>query len=244
MKVLIVEDEELYADKMEMQLDKLGYEHLATVDNSDEALREIETTLPDLILMDVNINGEYDGIELADMIHQKEDIPIIFITSLEDDMTFRRAKRTNPVGFLTKPFNELQLQRSIELVVSQLEKKEEVKHKETKAPLEVFTTSHFFIKNRQKLEKVNFEDIVYLEADGRYTQIITKNKKYLIRKPLQELHSRLNTNQFVQSHRSFILNLKLVTSVDLFEMIINLDGFHVPLSKRLKEDFLKRLETI
>lgn len=244
MKILIVEDEELYADKMEMQLDKLGYEHLATVDNSEAALQEIEAQLPDLILMDVNINGEYDGIELADMIHQKEDIPIIFITSLEDDMTFRRAKRTNPVGFLTKPFNELQLQRSIELVVSQLEKKAVDAEKEENAPLEVFTSSHFFIKNRQKLEKVNFDDIVYLEADGRYTQIITKDKKYLIRKPLQELFKRLNAHQFVQSHRSFILNLKLVTSVDLFEMMIYLGGFHVPLSKRAKDDFLKRLEMI
>ena len=78
--VLIVEDEELYADKMEMQLEKLDYKHLGTVDNSKDALQLIDKDAPDLILMDINIQGEYDGIELADMIHKKSMIPIIFIT--------------------------------------------------------------------------------------------------------------------------------------------------------------------
>ena len=108
-----------------MQLDKLGYEHLATVDNSQMALAILENETPDLILMDVNIKGDYDGIELADKIHQKENIPILFITSLQDDMTFRRASRTNPVGFLTKPFSKVQLMRSMELVIKQLAENKE-----------------------------------------------------------------------------------------------------------------------
>ena len=191
--VLIVEDEQLYAHKMEMQLDKLGYEHLATVDNSQMALAILENETPDLILMDVNIKGDYDGIELADKIHQKENIPILFITSLQDDMTFRRASRTNPVGFLNKPFNELQLQRSLELIVNQLENESDDKQS-------IFSNSFLFIKNQQKLEKVYFKDIFYLEADGRYTKVITKDKKYLLRRSLQELINKFSNHQFIQTN--------------------------------------------
>lgn len=245
--ILIVEDEELYADKMEMQLDKLGYCHQATVDNSEAAFREIERNLPDLILMDVNIQGDYDGIELADKIHEKVLVPVIFITSLKDDMTFRRAKRTNPVAFLTKPFDEIQLQRTIELAISQLDKSSELESSNLadEELVEVFTQSHFFIKNRQKLEKVLFTDIIYIKADGRYTQIITQEKKYLIRKSFQEIQERLHPGQFVQSHRSYAVNLKMVSSVDLSEMVVYLGSQNqAPLSKRMKYDFLDRLETI
>lgn len=236
--VLIVEDEELYADKMEMQLDKLGYEHLDTVDNSQTALAILKDQTPDLILMDVNIQGDYDGIELADKIHQTQNIPVLFITSLQDDMTFRRASRTNPVGFLTKPFSEIQLRRSIELVIQQLSVNKEADEQT------IFTNNHFFIKSQQSLEKVTFNDIVYLEADGRYTKIITKKKKYLLRRSLQDLIKRLGQHQFAQTHRSYALNLSLVTNVDLFEYMVYLGDFHVPLSKRNKDEFLKRLEVI
>ncbi len=242
--VLIVEDEELYADKLEMLLDKCGYLHQATVDNSTAALVQIKQSPPDLILMDVNIEGEYDGIELADMIHKEIDIPILFITSLQDDMTFRRASRTNPVGFLEKPFTMTQMQRSIELVISKLDKSDKTITKSEETPNEVFSKDYFFIKNRNKLEKVRFSEIVYLEADGRYCQVFTEEKKYLLRMSLQRLRERLGVDKFVQTHRSFVVNLEKVSSVDLEDMVVHLGTFQVALSKRNREDFLRILEKI
>ncbi len=240
-KVLIVGDEELYADKLEMQLEKLEYEQLGTVDNSVDAL-----SLIDKQLMDVHIQGDYDGIELAGLIQQKKDIPIIFITSLKDDLTFKRASRTKPLAFLTKPFDELQLQRSIELAVIKLEPGNASTEKtaEDDKEVEVFTKSYFFVKHRQRLDKVLFEEIYYLEADGRYTQIITSTRKYLIRRPLQELIQRLPSGLFVQTHRSYVLNLSLVSSVDSQESVVYLGEVHVPLSRRNKDEFLSKLEQI
>jgi len=106
---------------LEMLVDKLNHKHIGTVDNSQDALTLLEKSIPDLILMDVHIQGEYDGIELAGLIHQQHPIPIIFITSLKDDLTFSRASRSNPVNFLVKPFDKLQLQRSIQLGVKKLQ---------------------------------------------------------------------------------------------------------------------------
>ena len=100
---MIVEDDELTASKMEMQIDKLGYELFKWVNNSESAILALSKAQPDLILMDINIEGEYDGIELTDMIHQQWAIPVIFISSLQDNYTFKRIKRTNPIAFIQKP---------------------------------------------------------------------------------------------------------------------------------------------
>jgi CheY-like chemotaxis protein len=124
-RIMIVEDDELTASKMEMQIDKLGHELFKWVKNSELAILALEQQQPDLILMDINIEGEYDGIELTDMIHQQWNIPIVFVSSLQDNYTFKRIKRTNPIAFIQKPFSAIQLQRTIELAVEQLQTTQE-----------------------------------------------------------------------------------------------------------------------
>ncbi|MFK7937333.1 MAG: LytR/AlgR family response regulator transcription factor [Saprospiraceae bacterium] len=246
-KILIVEDEELYADKLEMLVDKLDYQHLATVDNSRDAIAILEKELPDLILMDIYIYGEYDGIELVDIIQQNHSIPIIFITSLEDDLTFKRASRTNPVNFIVKPFNELQLQRTIELTVKKLDKKPSdtvINQATDEWENDFLFQNHFFIKTRQRLEKVAVESVLYLEADGHYCQVHTTEKKFLVRIASKELLKKMPLNLFVQTHRSFWVNLKRVDAVDLQDSVLNLGKKHVPLSKRNREMVLKKLDWV
>jgi len=239
MKVLIVEDEELYGDQLEMLIEKLEYELLGIVDNSVEALQIIEKTPPDLILMDIYIKGQYDGIELAARIHQDFDIPIIFITSLQDDLTFQRAARTNPIHFITKPFSDLQLQRSIELSIRNLAKQEE-ENWET----DLVFKNHLFIKVRHKLEKIAIEDILFVEADGRYCQICTEEKKYLVRLSLQELTGMLPAASFIQVHRSYLVNASKILNIDLQDSLVQIKQHQVPLSKRHRELLLKKLNWI
>lgn len=239
MKVLIVEDEELYGDQLEMLIEKLEYELVGIVDNSVEALQIIEKTPPDLILMDIYIKGQYDGIELAARIHQDFDIPIIFITSLQDDLTFKRAARTNPIHFITKPFSDLQLQRSIELSIRNLAKQEE-ENWET----DLVFKNHLFIKVRHKLEKISIEAILFVEADGRYCQICTEEKKYLVRLSLQELTGMLPAASFIQVHRSYLVNASKILNIDLQDSFVQIKQHQVPLSKRHRELLLKKLNWI
>ena len=249
-KILIVEDEELYADQLEMLVDKLGYEHLATLDNSQDALNCLKKELPDLILMDVHIRGEHDGIELAGLIQKDFPIPIIFITSLQDDLTFSRASRTNPLNFLVKPFNQLQLQRTIELTVKKLSSIaseipiEPTKKEEETWENDFFFKTHFFIKTRQRLEKVATNEVLFLEADGHYCQIHTEQKKFLVRIPMLELFKRLPKDLFLQTHRSFMINMGKVDSVDLSDSVIIIGEKQVPLSKRNRSMVLEKLNWI
>ncbi len=251
-KVLIIEDEALFADQLEMLIDKLGYELLGITDNSTAALQLMEVQVPDLILMDIHIRGKHDGIELADLIHQQKFIPIIFITSMQDDLTFARASRTNPVNFLLKPFNDIQLQRSIELTVQQLNQQttssesDKTTNKQTEAEWEndFLFADHFFIKTRQQLEKLAVNDVIYLEADGHYCRVHTHSKKFLVRMSMVELLKRLPAKDFVQTHRSYLVNINKVESVDLKENEVILAKHRIPLSKRNRDPFLKKLDWI
>lgn len=95
---------------------------------------------------------------------------------MQDDLTFKRAARTNPIHFITKPFSDLQLQRSIELSVRNLANAQEENWEN-----DLVFKDHLFIKVRHKLEKIAIDSILFVEADGRYCQICTEEKKYLVR---------------------------------------------------------------
>jgi DNA-binding LytR/AlgR family response regulator len=242
-KIMIVEDDELSASKMEMQIDKLGHELFGAVDNSDDAIAMLQTEQPNLILMDINIEGEYDGIELTDMIHQQWKIPVIFISSLQDDYTFRRLQRTNPVGFILKPFSEVQLKRTIQLVIEKLNTSTDKVFEITEDTAKK-SNDYIFIKRKKQLEKVKISDIFYIEADGKYAQIYMIDRKYLVRMSLKEVLIRLNSNQFIQTHRSFVVNMDKIKSVDLQDSVIILENMHVPISRREREMVLERLDTL
>jgi len=242
-KILVVEDEELTAGKIEMQIDKLGHVHYGTVNNAESALKILEKELPDLILMDVNIEGNYDGIELTDLIHSRWPVPVIFITSLHDDNTFRRITRTNPLGYIVKPFDEIQLQRSIELVINQLSNSSNGKPYEMSSN-ELLDKDHFFIRHGKKLEKLKIEEIFFLEADGRYCRIQMIEKKFLVQFPLKEMLDRLPEKRFIQTHRSFVVNINKIKAINLEEGVIILDNMHIPISRREKESVLKKINWI
>lgn len=242
-KIMIVEDEAIFADRLELLVEELGYEHLVTVDNSMAALAQMFTQPPDLILMDINIAGEMDGIQLAEKINEKQVTPIIFITSFRDKETFDRALTTGPIAFLLKPFDELQLQRSIELAVQQLAAPEQ--QTESKEWINDFVAGNFlFIKVRSKLVKVYVPDVYYGEADGQYSTLHTKDRKFVIRIGLGDLLGHFPTEQFLQTHRSYFVNLSRVEEVDLQDSVLSLGNYQVPISRRFKEHLVKRLPSL
>ena len=98
-KILIVEDEMIIAANISLQLTNLGYEVTGIIPRGEEALVHIEQNLPDIILMDINLKGDIDGVEIATLIQKSYKIPIIFLTANSDEVNFNRAKATNPYGF-------------------------------------------------------------------------------------------------------------------------------------------------
>lgn len=116
-RIFLVEDDDILAKTTEWRIQKLGYEFAGRAFRGKDAIRLIADLRPDVILMDINLNGEMDGIVVADIIRKDYGIPVIFLTSLMDRETIARAKLTGPNGYLTKPFDNKDLMTAIELAV-------------------------------------------------------------------------------------------------------------------------------
>ncbi len=117
-KILIVEDESIVAMALKDTLQSFGYTVVGTAIRGTDAIRLANETWPDLILMDIRIQGAMDGIETAERINAFYDIPVIFLTAYSDDGTLSRAIKTRSYGFLTKPFNERELYSNIEMAIN------------------------------------------------------------------------------------------------------------------------------
>jgi len=112
-KIVIVEDESIVALDIKKSLRKLGYTVTGRAKSGSEAIKKVEETCPDLVLMDVGIKGDMDGIETAKRIQAEFNIPIIYLTAHSDEATLKRAKLTKPAGYLIKPFEDRELHSTI-----------------------------------------------------------------------------------------------------------------------------------
>lgn len=116
-KVLVVEDESVVAMDLKDRLVDLGYSVPAFASSGEEAIRRVAKEQPDLVLMDVRLKGKMDGIEAAEVIRARFNIPVVYLTAFADDDTLRRAQVTAPFGYLVKPFEELQLHATIKMAL-------------------------------------------------------------------------------------------------------------------------------
>lgn len=239
LKILIVEDEMLIAANIAMQLESIGYEVVGIVPRGIEAVNSAKLDKPDLVLMDINLKGEMDGIETAIAMQKERKMPIIYLTANSDEAHFNRAKATNPYAFISKPFKKLDLQHAIELAAERiLQENSEVKAEMPKLIL----TDRIFVKQNDLMCKILIADILYLEADRNYCQVYTHDKNYLLVNTLKNMEDKLPTEAFQRVHRSFIVNINQVQEFNHNHLTVG--NKILPLSKELRADLVARLNTI
>ncbi len=181
-RILIVEDEAIIAMELESQLQGLGYEVTSIVDTGEKAIEKAESDKPDLILMDIRIKGEIDGIEAAEEIRNRFGIPVIFSTAYLDEERIERAKITMPFGYVLKPIQERDLKVTIEmaLYVSKVDKErgqaeEALRKSEEKANtlLNASTNTALLIEPDGTIVAIN--DLAAKAFGGEEKEIIGKN---------------------------------------------------------------------
>ncbi|UVD73421.1 histidine kinase dimerization/phosphoacceptor domain -containing protein [Leptospira borgpetersenii] len=131
-KILVVEDEIIVAVNLGQKLKKLGYELVGITSSGEEAIQKAEENHPDLVLMDINIEGNLDGIETAEVLRNRFHTPVIYLTAYADENTLDRAKKTQPLGYIVKPFESDQLRSSIEVALYKNEIEQRSKQTEEK----------------------------------------------------------------------------------------------------------------
>lgn len=115
MKILILEDEPVIAEDIAQILEKNEYTISSICYTKDEAIHELENNTPEMALLDIHLSKQYDGIDIANLIHEKYHIPFIFVTSYSDKQTLEKAKHTEPSSYIIKPFNEANICSAIEI---------------------------------------------------------------------------------------------------------------------------------
>src|SRR5579864_8599722 len=116
-RILIVEDERITAEDLRDILTDLGYTVTASVSSGEDAIARAEETAPDLALMDIRIKGDMDGTATARVLRERFNIPVVYLTAHADNATLARAKLAEPLGYITKPFQEAELHASIEIAL-------------------------------------------------------------------------------------------------------------------------------
>lgn len=116
-RALIVEDETLIAEELRERLSRLGFSVIAAVDSANEGIAIATKEHPDLVLMDIRLKGEKDGVQAAKEIRQQVDVPIVYLTAYSDRLTVDRVKQTEHDGYILKPFHRGDLQSTIEVAI-------------------------------------------------------------------------------------------------------------------------------
>jgi DNA-binding LytR/AlgR family response regulator len=242
-RILIVEDEMIIAANLSLQLTNLGYEVCGIIPRGEEALLHIRENPPDIILMDIQLKGEMDGIEVIRSMQREVNIPVIYLTANADDAHFSRAKETHPYAFISKPFKKLDLQRAIELTISQSESSNQLEKPQVVDGQSSYVLNEYlFVRNNNKLVKVDIKEIRYIEAERNYCRIYANDKEYLLVMTLKEMDEKLPQNHFIRVHRSFIVNIARIDEIATTHIVIGKTA--IPITKVLKDELMKRIQTI
>jgi DNA-binding LytR/AlgR family response regulator len=244
--VLIVEDDMIIAAKIGMHLEKLGYTVAATLPRGEEAVLHCRKTPPDILLLDVRLKGELDGIETA-IVLEKEGIhvPTIYLTANSDAATFDRARKTRPHAFLSKPYKKHELYRAISLAV-QL-------HAAPAPPPRILPpapppeeprllSDRIFVRHKDQMVKIFLKDIHYVQAERAYCHIITARTDYMLSISMGRLAEQLDSPDFLRVHRSYMVNLRQIDAVAEGHIVIG--DRAIPVSKDKREELMARVNLV
>ena len=229
----------IIAANLSLQLSNMGYEVTGIESRGEEAIAHALFNTPDIILMDINLKGKLNGIETVSAIQGKNNIPVIYLTANSDETTFARAKKTHPYAFISKPFNKLDLHRTIALLANQITEKPD--HHKNQNEIEVLE-DRIFVRHNGRMQKLLLEDILYIEADRNYCTLVTNPTKHVLTNTLKVMEDKLPKSSFVRVHRSYIINVSKLDVVA--DGHLEIGRKVIPIGKSYKELLLNRLHTI
>jgi DNA-binding LytR/AlgR family response regulator len=231
-KVLVVEDSALISEDIAYKLGKHHFEVVAICDKGEDAIEYLKNNQPDLVLLDIRLAGALDGISTGYIIQKNYSIPIIYLSDLSDRDTLNRAKQTRPANYLTKPFNEADLVRAIDLAFSNSSFQASPGNAADKP-------DHIFVKNESTFVRVPLADILFLQADRSYCNIVTEDRTYVQSVSMNHVFEQINNRDFIRIHRSHVVNVNKVTAIE--GNIVKVGKHSIEMSKGMRDELMGRL---
>lgn len=237
-KIGVVEDEVIIARSIISIIEELGYSHCRPAISYTEAITLVNDHRPDLLLLDVNLSGKKDGIDVAEWVNDHAQIPFIFLTAFSDVQTIDRAKKVKPNAYLVKPFTREELYAAIEIAISNFSNQNQ--GIQPKGPKAQPQNEAMFVKSNHQFQKIAFADVLYIESEHNYINVVLSDKKkILVRSVLSDFLSKLPFKTFLQVHRSYVINLQHVHAFD--GTSVELNGHKIPIGKSQLPVLMERL---
>lgn len=238
LKIGVVEDELVIGRTILNTLNELGYSHCGPAISYTEAMEMLEQDKPDLLLLDIQLSGKKDGVDVAQKLNELYRIPFIFLTANSDGETIDRAKKVKPHAYIVKPFTKEELYAAIEIAFSNFagNRKSAMSDQPGRHPVK----EYMFVRDGYIFRKVFFNDLLYLESDANYVTLHLKSqKKVMVRSTLNDFIEQLNPEMFTRIHRSYSVNINQVD--DVFPTEVSVNGIRIPVGKSYKADLFKAL---
>jgi len=230
-KIGIVEDEGITSEVIKHALQKLKYKIATPAFTYNQAVQMFETEKPDLVILDIKLEEEKDGIDLAVLLKEKYKTPFIFLTANSDSTTLERAKKVRPLAFLVKPFSQVDLHATIEIAFNNYQ-----------STLNENNEKNNFVvmKVGRSFEKVNTNEILFLENENHYFNIHFSNSESItVRASSTEMMDMLPQNNFIQISRTYIVNTDKIIKMDSSSVFIGQNKLEYKAT--LKEEILKMI---
>jgi two-component system response regulator LytT len=235
-RIGILEDDLMIAETLADILETLGHQVLFSVNNGESLLKEAAAQEVELLLLDIQVKGDIDGIQTAARL-PKGKIPYVFTTAFADTTTLERVKQTAPYGYVIKPYGIKDIEVGIQMAMLN-------HNRSSESSVESIPESkeHLFVKDNGRLVKIRFDELQFIEAKGDYMVLKCAAQQHSIYTSLKKIKERLPKEQFLQVHRSFIIQLEQIDSLE--ENSVTIDDKHIPVSKTYMPELLERLNLL
>jgi DNA-binding LytR/AlgR family response regulator len=229
-KLIIVEDDPLIAFDIKGIVEEKDYEVVGVFHTAADAMNAMPLEF-DIALLDINTDGERDGIELGISLRAKYNKPCIFITSYYDQETIQKAKQANPLAYIIKPYEEQDIIANLELSKGKLT-----------ADNRLSEPGLIFVKTGSKLTKINPVDIDYAQAYDMYTHLYTGGRRITASQTLKEFEKIFSGFYFFRVHRSYMVNMDAIEGICEDEILIG--EARIPIGRTYKKEFFDKILTI
>ena len=245
-KILIVEDDLIIAENIKYELTDMDFDVPTPCNSLDKAIEKLESENFDLALLDINLNGKEEGIELGSIITSKYKIPVIFLTAYSDKATIEAASKCRPGAYLVKPVSAVMLFAAIQTAIYNFQNNKTAVQPEVE---EQTQQDVFFVKVGKKLSRISWNEVVSLSSGRNYISAQI-NKKGIPEIPIRcTLNHALNSlmpaktkNKFVQISRFHCINVDYIIHIKENNIITDFGDFEI--SAKYKPDLLNKLNII
>ena len=233
-QILIVEDELIVAEDLKLTLNNLGYDVIAIASTGEDAIEITKSKHPDLILMDIMLEGQIDGITTTERIHALLDIPVIYVTAYADDKLLQRVKLTTPFGYIVKPFNDREIYSNIEIGLFRHRMEKEIKKRDAILMALGFGVEWFLrqFSEKHRIERKEgthnaSEDFLSIFEQLGNAMEIDRIAMFRITELPEDRHSITLTDEWLADHSTPLKGDTKVTGLDLGRLGLDTRFFEI-----------------